>query len=457
MNAKRNSLNIQKSNDLIERGHNLTKAEFNVMHLAVLKFQNRGLINNNLPVEITVDDYINVDSSISLQNAYSRIKEGLDGLHKKTIVQAIINPQTQALEYHQEPWLMKTVSIPSASKVNVLFNPIIIKGILRLDGNITAFTSINLLQTCKMGPYAQRLYELLLQYSYGKRKILYKSSVIKNGQVEKSLRFLFDIKDHEYLRLTDFKRRVLDPAIKEINEKSDIFVGYADKNGNKVEGYKNIKDGKEVVAFEFCWSRKVVKEAIEHAPDSETDSSKKDVAQPDTENPESKIRKTLIELDVSEKTIQEFISKYGVDYVAEKTEILLSRIAKHKAGMGPITTTPGGFLRTALEKDFKDSERCKKDQDKKKEQQAEEKKEKEQTEKNTEATKEKNKNEGARIKFDSLSEDDKQDAFKLFTEDLDNLEVKAVLPEFLKSKLEKVRVQIVFLKWFAMKLEVKNG
>lgn len=54
----------------------------------------------------------------------------------------------------------------------------------------------------------------------------------------------------------DFKQRVLDLAVKEINEKSDITVSYSQK-----------KKGKSIIGFSF--SLKLKASAVKHANDSD--------------------------------------------------------------------------------------------------------------------------------------------------------------------------------------------
>ncbi len=77
------------------------------------------------------------------------------------------------------------------------------------------FTSYELLYTLAMrSQYSIRLYEILKSYAYKKNKI-------------------FDIEDlkhilsaENYIRFPDFKRYVLDIAIREMNELSDLTIAY---------------------------------------------------------------------------------------------------------------------------------------------------------------------------------------------------------------------------------------
>lgn len=78
--------------------------------------------------------------------------------------------------------------------------------------------------------YAIRLYELFKQYEpIGKREITIEE-----------LRNIFEL-NSEYTRYNDFKKKVIDNPIKEINAKTDLFVDF-----------EEIKRARKVIAFEFC-------------------------------------------------------------------------------------------------------------------------------------------------------------------------------------------------------------
>lgn len=81
------------------------------------------------------------------------------------------------------------------------------------------------------GKYSITIYELLLQWK--NRKWI-------EFTIEE-FRVLMGIGEHEYKTMSNFKKKVLTPAIEEINKKSNI----------KIIGYKNIKKGAKIVALRF--------------------------------------------------------------------------------------------------------------------------------------------------------------------------------------------------------------
>jgi plasmid replication initiation protein len=123
--------------------------------------------------------------------------------------------------------------VEGAGIVKLRFAPEIVPLITRLEQN---FTSYELMQVANLNLYATRLYELLVSWrSTGKTPIIEINDFrSKLGLVET-----------EYKAMGDFKKRVLDPAIKQINEHTDIIV--------KVEQHKT---GRFITGFSFKFKPK---------------------------------------------------------------------------------------------------------------------------------------------------------------------------------------------------------
>lgn len=77
--------------------------------------------------------------------------------------------------------------------------------------------------------YAIRLYELVIQW-----QSIGKTPIFELGKFRNQL----GVDSNEYLRMTDFKRRVLDFAVDQINEHTDITVSYEQhKRGRSISGF----------------------------------------------------------------------------------------------------------------------------------------------------------------------------------------------------------------------------
>ncbi|AVH13305.1 RepB family plasmid replication initiator protein [Acinetobacter indicus] len=78
--------------------------------------------------------------------------------------------------------------------------------------------------------YAVRLYELLIQWREARKTQLFELETFREQ---------LGLGVNDYKRMSDFKRRVLESSIKEINEKTDIKVSYTqEKKGTTIVGFK---------------------------------------------------------------------------------------------------------------------------------------------------------------------------------------------------------------------------
>ena len=113
-------------------------------------------------------------------------------------------------------------------KVKLKVNPELAPFLLEMKSHFTKY-SLQEVLSLKSG-FSMRLYQLLAQYQY-------------RQEVEFSLeklRFCLNVDDGKLQRFFDFKKRVLEPAKNEINEKSSLRFEY-----------KLIKKGRKVIAIKF--------------------------------------------------------------------------------------------------------------------------------------------------------------------------------------------------------------
>ena len=99
--------------------------------------------------------------------------------------------------------------------VKLIFAPIVIPLITRLEER---FTQYEMKQISELSTgYAIRLYELLICW-----RTTGKTPVIELDDFRKRMGVL----DSEYQRMHDLKKRVLEPALEQINEHTDITASY---------------------------------------------------------------------------------------------------------------------------------------------------------------------------------------------------------------------------------------
>lgn len=125
--------------------------------------------------------------------------------------------------------------------VEIMFSNDIIPLITRLE---TQYTEYEIKQIVDLqSSYALRLFELLMQW-----KKVGVTPVIKL----KNLRSRLGVAEDQYDTMSNFKKRVLDFAVKEINENTDVTVAYEQQ-----------KEGRRIIGFVFKFkTKKPSKEAL---------------------------------------------------------------------------------------------------------------------------------------------------------------------------------------------------
>lgn len=107
-----------------------------------------------------------------------------------------------------------------------------------------SYTKVSMKQIFQLSSaYAMRLLELMLQY----RGMMRDKKIVRQMALDE-LRFRLDVQEGTYPAIKDFKRRVLDAPIREINEKTQYRVSYENvKTGRKVTGFIFTMDCSNVV------------------------------------------------------------------------------------------------------------------------------------------------------------------------------------------------------------------
>jgi plasmid replication initiation protein len=133
----------------------------------------------------------------------------------------------------QVSWLSSAIYELKKGFISLEFSPALKPYLLQLKSH---FTKINIADTLKLKSiYAIRIFELLLQYqSIGSRKM-----------TVEELRAYCGIEKKEYKLLADFKRKVIERAKTEINNKTEYYIDYTE-----------IKESRKIVAIEWTIKKK---------------------------------------------------------------------------------------------------------------------------------------------------------------------------------------------------------
>lgn len=223
---------VVKDNALINASYNLDLVEQRLILLAIVEARESGKgINANDPLTVHAESYIN-HFSVHRNTAYQALKDACKDLFARQFSYQEQRPKGVANITSR--WVSQIAYVDNSATVELIFAPAIIPLVTRLEEQ---FTSYELKQVSGLSSaYAIRLYELLIAWrSTGK------TPVIELSDFRQKLGVL----ETEYKRMYDFKKYVLDLAIKQINEHTDITV--------KVEQHKT---GRTISGFSFKFKQK---------------------------------------------------------------------------------------------------------------------------------------------------------------------------------------------------------
>ena len=216
---------VVKTNRLNQAFQVLTLAELHIVQLAIVDARETGTgLNTDTPLRIDARRYAEVFNT-TRQNAYQRMKEAEDTLFNRRF--SFYDDDGKLVKSR---WIQQVRYLDDEGAIELVFTLAVVQGISRIDGVKEFFTQYLLSQTAQLNSvYSARLYELLIQWrSTGKVPI------IDLGDFREQL----GIGINEYQRMHHFKARVLEPAIKEINEKTDINAEYEQhKKGRVISGF----------------------------------------------------------------------------------------------------------------------------------------------------------------------------------------------------------------------------
>lgn len=217
---------IVKDNALINASYNLDLVEQRLVLLAIIEARETGKgINTNNALEVHASSYIN-HFNVEKHTAYTVLKQASESLFERRFSYQFTN-ENGNIEYVKSRWVSEIRYIENEALIKLIFSPSVVPLITRLEKH---FTSYELKQVNQLSSrYAVRLYEILIAWrSVGKTPVF---------ELE-NFRNQLGIKKNEYKRMELFKRRVLETAILQINNLTDIFVKYEQhKNGRTIVGF----------------------------------------------------------------------------------------------------------------------------------------------------------------------------------------------------------------------------
>ena len=216
---------VVKTNRLNQAFQVLSLAEFHIVQLAIVDARDTGTgLTTDMPLRIDALRYADVFGT-TRQNAYMRMKEAEETLFNRRF--SFFDEDGKLVKSR---WISQVKYLDNEGAIEIVFTPAVVQGISRINGVKEFFTQYLLSQTAQLkSVYSSRLYELLIQW-----RSTEKTPIINLEDFRAQL----GIEENQYKLMSDFKKRVLDLAINDINEKTDIKATYQQhKKGRSISGF----------------------------------------------------------------------------------------------------------------------------------------------------------------------------------------------------------------------------
>lgn len=231
---------VVKDNALINASYNLELIEQRLILLAVVQARKSGKsLTEQDKVIINVADYMQEFGVVASGSLYENLKNACKGLFERQFTYNEI--QDKGLRVVTSRWVSEIGYNNQTSTIDLRFSPSVLQFITALERH---FTSYDLEQVADLkSKYSVRLYEILIAWrSQGKTPMI----------AIDELRERLGLEEREYKTMEAFKRRVIDLAINEISEKTDIKANY-----------EQHKSGRKIIGFTFKFKPKAKKQTIE--------------------------------------------------------------------------------------------------------------------------------------------------------------------------------------------------
>ena len=218
---------VVKDNALIEASYSLGTVEQRILLLAILVArESNTTIEMGKALTIHASKYSEV-FNVDKKAGYEALKSGVQGLLNANFGYRVKDKVVYS------NWVDTIAYIDNKAVIEVIFTTKVVAFISELERRFTAY-DINQVANLK-NRYAIRLYESLIQYrGTGKLNISLTDLRLRLGVV-----------DDEYYQMSMFKKRVLDLAVSQINEHTDITVKYG-----------QVKTGRQITRFIFTFKQK---------------------------------------------------------------------------------------------------------------------------------------------------------------------------------------------------------
>lgn len=218
---------VVKDNALINASYNLELTEQRLIMLAIINARESGQgITADSKLEIHASDYAKL-FNVSIDASYKALREAVNNLFNRQFSYTAEHKRSGKTGVVRSRWVSRIFYVDDLALLEITFAPDVVPLVTRLEEHFTSYQAKQVAHLTSK--YATRLYELLIAW-----REVGKVPQIEIGEFRNRLGLL----DDEYTAMHNFKKRVLEPSIQQINEHTDITVTYEQhKKGRLISGF----------------------------------------------------------------------------------------------------------------------------------------------------------------------------------------------------------------------------
>jgi len=216
---------VVKTNRLVEALQTLSLAETRLLQLAIVGARENGKgLDSSVPLSISAVEYAQ-EFNVSNEAGYFALKGAEETLFERRFT--ILDVDKKPIKSR---WVQDVKYVQEEGRIEITLSRVVAKEIIKIDGLKDFFTSYLLEKTSSLNSvYAIRLYELLMQWKTVKKTPMFEIENFRNQ---------LGLGVNEYKQMNNFKARVLDIAVEQINKNTDIIIKYEQhKKGVRINGF----------------------------------------------------------------------------------------------------------------------------------------------------------------------------------------------------------------------------
>jgi plasmid replication initiation protein len=228
MDTNQTNFVVVKHNDIIEAKYQLSIFEERILLICIAQIDSMSKLPINHKFEVSVSDVADLLDTKDKGSIYTNLNAAVGRLFQRVLV---IDSPSEDIKQSQIRWLSRIDYLNKKGVIRLTFSPEIIPYLSELNRDFTKYKLGDVFNFKSV--YSTRIYEILtMRQGREKEKEINLDWLKERLQVE-----------DKYSRMDNFKKNVIDIAVKEINRDSDMKVAY-----------EPVKKGRNIVAFKFTYT-----------------------------------------------------------------------------------------------------------------------------------------------------------------------------------------------------------